>query len=72
MISSPNPAEVPIVTCEYLFCPSLSDWIQPPAQRRAWGYCQGLVPWVPWATGYNPKFQIQLVPAGKPYTPYWI
>jgi hypothetical protein len=29
MISPPNPIDV--VTYEYLFCPPLSDWLQPPA-----------------------------------------
>jgi hypothetical protein len=29
------------------------------------GYCQGLVPQVPQATGYNPKFWIQSVPSSS-------
>jgi hypothetical protein len=41
MISPPNPTEVPVVTYEYLFCPSSSDRLWPPAQRRAQGLLLG-------------------------------
>jgi hypothetical protein len=37
MILPLNPAEVPTVTYEYMFCPLLSDQLWPPDRRRAWG-----------------------------------
>jgi hypothetical protein len=40
-ISPQNPAEVPAVTYEYLFCPLLSDQLQPPARWRARGLLSG-------------------------------
>jgi hypothetical protein len=52
MASPPNPAAVPIVTYEYLFCFPLSDRLRPPTQRKAQGllagscisgYCESLV-----------------------------
>jgi hypothetical protein len=43
-ISPSNPMEVPVVTYEYQFYPPLSDWLRPPAQRRARGLLPGQVP----------------------------
>jgi hypothetical protein len=54
--SPPNPAMALIVTYEYLFCLPSSDRLRPPAREKAQGYCQGLVPYVPRATYYDPKF----------------
>jgi hypothetical protein len=55
MTSSLNPVAVPVVTYEYLFYLPSSERLQSPTQRKAWGYCWGLVPRVSRATGYGPK-----------------
>jgi hypothetical protein len=47
MASPPNPTVVFTVTYEYLFYLSSSEQLRPPAQRKAWGYYWGLIPWVP-------------------------
>jgi hypothetical protein len=41
-ISSSNPAEVPVVTYEYLFCPLSSDRLRPPTQWKARGATVGV------------------------------
>jgi hypothetical protein len=63
MASPPNLVMIPIVTYEYLFYLPSSERLQPPAQRKAQGYCWGLVPWVPRVAGYNRKIYIRPIPS---------
>jgi hypothetical protein len=76
-ISPLNPAEVPTVTYEYLFCPPSSDQLRPPAQWRARGLLSGSS--TPGTVGcqLQPKIldtvdSLQWQMAGEPYTPYQI
>jgi hypothetical protein len=50
------------VTYVYLFYLLLSDRLQDGGLD---GYCQGLVPRVPWAIGYGPKFWIRPIPSSS-------
>jgi hypothetical protein len=41
MATQPNPAAIPVVTCEYPFYLPSSEWPRPPARRKAQGPLPG-------------------------------
>jgi hypothetical protein len=60
-----NLVVVPAVSYEYLFCHPSSDCSGHPLNRRLKGYYRGLIPRVPWATGYDPTIWIRPVPSNR-------
>jgi hypothetical protein len=66
----PNLALVSAITYKYLFCLSLSEWLQPPARWKAQGLLSGSCP--PGTVGpknLDTTSSIQCQMAGEPYTP---
>jgi hypothetical protein len=77
MASPPDPAMVPTVTYESPFCIPLTEWLRPPAQRKAQGLLSGSSILGTVGHRLQPIYldttcSLQWQAIGKPYTSYQI